>query len=133
VNVGLDTSVVLRLLVGQPADQAQRAVEFLEAVARRGDRVVVSDLVVAEAYFALHYHYAVPKKEALAALRKMFADSEVGSTGVAADVLASGGAVLATAKPGFVDRLIQGAYVSSGGSMVTFEKAAGKLDSVEVL
>lgn len=133
MNVGLDTSVVLRLLVGQPADQAQRAVEFLESVARRGDRVVVADLVVAEAYFALHYHYAVPKKDALAALRKMFADGEIGSTGVAADVLTSEGATLASVKPGFVHRLIQGAYIASGGSMATFEKASGKLKSVQVL
>jgi predicted nucleic acid-binding protein len=125
--------VVLRLLVGQPADQPQRAIAFLEAVARRGDRVVVSDLVVAEAYFALHYHYAVPKKEALAALRKMFADGEVRSTGVAAEVLTTGGAALATAKPGFVDRLIHGAYVSDGGATATFEKATGKLNAVQVL
>ena len=133
MNVGLDTSVVLRLLVGQPTDQTKRAVEFLESVARRGDRVVVSDLVVAEAYFALHYHYAVPKKEALAALRKMFADGEIKSTGVAAEGLTSAGASLATAMPGFVDRLIQSAYVSDGGAMATFEKAAGKLEAVQVL
>ena len=36
MKVGLDTSVVLRLLLGQPADQSQRAVAFLEAVTRRG-------------------------------------------------------------------------------------------------
>jgi predicted nucleic acid-binding protein len=133
VSLGLDTSVLLRLLVGQPADQAQRAVEFLEALGRRGDRAVVSDLVVAEVYFALHYHYAVPKKEALAALRKMFADGEIKPAGVAADVLTAEGAALASAKPGFVDRMIQSAYVSSGGSMATFEKASGKLKSVQVL
>ena len=131
MKVGLDTSVVLRLLLGQPADQAQRAVAFLEAVARRGDHAVVSDLVVAEAYFALQYHYDVPKKDALAALRRMLADGEIEAQGVAIEVLALEG--LASAKPGFVDRLIQSAYISSGGSMASFEKAAGKLDSVEVL
>ena len=131
MTVGLDTSVVLRLLLGQPAEQSQRASAFLEELARRGDQAVVSDLVVAEAYFALHYHYGVPKKEALAALRQMFADGEVASQGVAAEVLATEG--LASAKPGFVDRLIQGAYVASGGSMATFEKAAGKSKSVWVL
>jgi predicted nucleic acid-binding protein len=131
MKVGLDTSVVLRLLLGQPADQSQRAVAFLEEVARRGDQAVVSDLVVAETYFALQYHYGVPKKEALVALRRMFADGEIESQGVAAEVLAAEG--LASAKPGFVDRLIQGAYISSGGSMATFEKASGKLKSVRVL
>lgn len=131
MKVGLDTSVVLRLLLGQPTDQSQRAVAFLEAVTRRGDQAVVSDLVVAEAYFALQHHYEVPKNEALVALRRMFADGEIESQGVATEVLAMEG--LASAKPGFVDRLIQGAYISKGGSMATFEKASGKLKSVRVL
>ena len=131
MKVGLDTSVVLRLLLGQPTGQSSRAVAFLEEVARRGDQTVVSDLVVAETYFTLQYHYGVPKKEALAALRRMFADGEIESQGVAAEVLAMEG--LASAKPGFVDRLIQSAYVSSGGAMATFEKASGRLKSVRVL
>ena len=131
MKVGLDTSVVLRLLLGQPTDQSLRAVAFLEEVARRGDQAVVSDLVVAETYFALQYHYEVPKKEALTALRRMFADGEIESQGVAAEVLATES--LASAKPGFVDRLIQSAYVAAGGSMATFEKASGKLKSVRVL
>lgn len=133
MKVGLDTSVLLRLLVGQPADKAQRAVRFLEALSRRGDRAVVCDLVVAEAYFALHYHYRVPKSAALGALRKMFEDGEIESSGVAADVLESGGANLASAKPGFVDRMIQANYLSSDGSMATFEKASGRLQAVQVL
>jgi predicted nucleic acid-binding protein len=131
MTVGLNTSVVLRLLLGQPVDQSRRAVAFLEELAGRGDQAVVSDLVVAEAYFALQYHYEVPKKEALSALRQMFADGEIESQGVAAEVLEAEG--LASAKPGFVDRLIQGGYIRSGGSMATFEKASGKLKSVRVL
>lgn len=131
MTVGLDTSAILRLLLGQPVDQARRAVAFLEKLAGRGDKAVVSDLVVAESYFALQYHYGVPKKEALSALRQMFADGEIESQGVAAGVLAAEG--LASAKPGFVDRLIQGGYISSGCSMATFEKASGKLKSVRVL
>jgi predicted nucleic-acid-binding protein len=131
MTVGLDTSVVLRLLLGQPADQAQRAVAHLDALARRGDKATISDLVVAETYFALQHHYGVPKQEALAALREMLADGEIEPQGVAADVLATEG--LASAKPGLVDRLILGGYVANGGTMVTFEKAAGKLKSVRVL
>jgi predicted nucleic acid-binding protein len=131
MTVGLDTSVVLRLLLGQPADQAQRAAALLDDLARHDAMAAVSDLVVAEAYFALQHHYGVPKKEALAALRDMFAEGEIESQGVAADVLAMEG--LASAKPGFVDRLIQGGYIADGNSMATFEKAAGKLKSVRVL
>jgi predicted nucleic acid-binding protein len=131
MKVGLDTSVVLRLLTGQPEDQAERAVAFLDALARRGDRAVVSDLVVAETYFALQHHYHVPKNETIAALRRLFDDGEVESEGVAPEVLALGR--LASARPGLVDRLIHGGYLTGAGGMATFEKASERLDSVKVL
>jgi predicted nucleic acid-binding protein len=131
VTTGLDTSVVLRLLVGKPEDQWERALEFLETLARQGEQPVVSDLVVAETYFALQHHYGVPKNEALQALRRMFAEGEISPAGAAAEVLATPG--LATAKPGFVDRLIHRAYTQGGGKMATFEHSAKKLPSVRVV
>jgi predicted nucleic-acid-binding protein len=131
VKAGLDTSVVLRLLLGQPADQAARAVAFLDELARAGHRAVVSDLVASETYFALQHHYGVSKQEALMGLRQLFADGEIEPLGAVAGVLVVEG--LASAKPGFVDRLIHGAYAGSADEMATFEKAAGKLKSVRVL
>jgi hypothetical protein len=88
-------------------------------------------LVVAEAYFALQHHYDVPKKEALATLRRMFGDGEITSTGAAADVLATPN--LATTKPGFVDRLIHHGYIDRDGTMATFEQSAKKLPNVRLL
>lgn len=131
MKTGLDTSVVLRLLLGQPADQAGRAVGFLDELLRGGHRAVVSDLVVAETYFALQHHYGVSKTDALMGLRRLFADGEIEPLGAVAEVLTVNG--LASAKPGFVDRLIHGIYVSVADEMVSFEKAAGKLKSVRVL
>ena len=64
-------------------------------------------------------------------LRRLFADGEIEPLGAAAQVLATEG--LASAKPGFVDRLIHGAYTDAADGMVTFEKAGGKLKSVRVL
>jgi predicted nucleic acid-binding protein len=131
MKVGLDTSVVLCLLVGQPVDQAQRAVAFLDELSRRGDQPVVADLVVAEVYFALQHHYGVAKRDALEGLGHLFASREIESTGYAAEVLKTDG--LASARPGFIDRLIHQAYVEKGGSMATFEKEAARLKSVRVL
>ena len=131
MKAGLDTSVVLRLLLGQPADQAARAVAFLDELSRGGDHAVVSDLVAAEVYFALQHHYGVPKKDALVGLRRLFADDEIRPLGAVAEVLAVKG--IASAKPGFVDRLIHGAYAGAADKMVTFEKAAGRLKAVRVL
>jgi predicted nucleic acid-binding protein len=131
MRVGLDTSVVLRLLVGQPSDQSATAVAFLDAVHGRGDVALVDDLVVAESYYALQFHYRITKVEALSGLRQMFDSGEIVSTGRAAAVLSLPG--LATAKPGFVDRLVHASYTSAADRMATSEKAAGKLDRVEVL
>jgi predicted nucleic-acid-binding protein len=131
VKTGLDTSVLLRLLLGQPSDQAARAVAFLDELTLGGHRAVVSDLVVAETYFALQHHYGVSKPDALQGLRQLFASGEIEPLGAAAEVLAVHG--LASVKPGFVDRLIHGAYANEADEMVSFEKAAGKLKSVRVL
>lgn len=131
MKAGLDTSVVLRLLLGQPADQAARAVGFLDELSRGGHRAVVSDLVVAEVYFALQHHYDVSKQDALMGLRRLFAEGEIEPIGAVAEVFAVNG--LASAKPGFIDRLIHAAYASAADEMVSFEKAARKLKSVRVL
>jgi predicted nucleic acid-binding protein len=131
VKAGLDTSVVLRLLLGQPPDQAARAVAFLDELSRGNHHAAVSDLVVAEVYFALQHHYGVSKHDALTGLRRLFADGEIEPLGAVAEVLSVDG--LASAKPGFVDRLIHGAYTGAAYKMVSFEKAAGKLRSVRVL
>ena len=71
MTVGLDTSVVLRLLVGEPATEARAARERVQAAHERGDSILVTDLVLAETYFALHHHYGVPKTEARARLLAM--------------------------------------------------------------
>jgi predicted nucleic acid-binding protein len=131
VRVGLDTSVVLRLLTGQPVSQAAAALALLDDLQRRGDRAVLSDLVVAETYFALQHHYGVTKAAALEALHRVFEDDEIESTGEARTILATRG--LASAKPGFVDRLIHRAYIERGGHMATFETASAKLNAVIVV
>ena len=129
--VGLDTSVVLRLLVGVPEHQAQVAQTFLDELFEAGEQAAVSDLVVSEVYFALQFHYKVPKSQALASLKAMFESGEVASLGHAGSILDSRG--LASAKPGFVDRLIHAEYEANADGMATFEKKAGRLASTRVL
>jgi predicted nucleic-acid-binding protein len=131
VRIGLDTSVVLRLLTGEPEDQALRALEAFDKATQSGTEAFISDLVVSEAYFALQHHYGVPKGEALALLAKFLNESGVHALGAAAMVLADPS--LATAKPGFVDRLIHAEYRRATEETLTFEKAAGRLPGVRVL
>jgi len=71
VAIGLDTSVVIRLLVGVPDSQARAARRRLEHAIERGESVIVCDLVIAEAYYALQFHYDVPKAEARRMLMRL--------------------------------------------------------------
>lgn len=132
MKVGLDTSVLLRLLIGEPKRQAELAWRSIVEARSAADQAVVSDLVVSETYFALQHHYGVPKAKALAHLHALFDSAEVLPIGCAADVLKDPG--LAGAKPGFVDRMIHGEYISGEVDRVlTFERAAGKLPRARVL
>ncbi len=131
MRVGLDTSVVLRLLTGEPEIQARRALSEVQEILHRGGALLISDLVISEVYFALQYHYGMPKAEALQILADFLNDSGVKAIGAAATVLALPG--LATAKPGFVDRLIHAEYTRSTAQMMTFEKPAGRLPGTRVL
>ena len=130
-NVSLDTSVVLRLLVGVPADQARVAKEFVTQRLARNDSLHISELVLSEAYFALQTFYKIPKSEALEMISLLSAGGGFTISRNAADVLALPN--LSSAKPGFVDRLIHGVSHGQGHTLVTFEKTAKKLPAIHVL
>ncbi|MBI2440926.1 MAG: PIN domain-containing protein [Lentisphaerae bacterium] len=132
MTMGLDTSVVLRLLTGEPNVQARKALQWLREAKASGSTPVISDLVASEVYFALQHHFGVSKVEALRNLSLFLASGDVTADGVVATVLATPG--LASAKPGFVDRLIHEQYLRGGAAgMVTFEKAARALAKVKLL
>lgn len=130
---GLDTSVVLRLIVGEPEELAARASQFLAEAVRTGDHVLVSDLVVCETYFALQAHYGVPKREALAVLIQMLTDGPVRSCEGSPILEVLKAALAGSRKLGFVDRLIHAEYQAAGTEMVSFEKAARRLPRTRVL
>lgn len=132
MKLGLDTSVVVRVLSGDPEDMALTAMRYLRQRTREGDQFLVSDLVLAETYHAFQHHYGASKKETLAALRDFLASPGIAGTGEVGVVLAT--PQLDSAKPGFVDRLIHRNYLRSGAEhVVTFETAAGKLEQVKLL
>ncbi|HYN03522.1 MAG TPA: PIN domain-containing protein [Vicinamibacteria bacterium] len=132
-TVGLDTSVVLRLVVGTPDHQAATALAFVRRSRMAGRRIVVSDLVVSEAYFALHAHYDVPKQEAITALREVLRSGLVEPADGPAVIEMLDEAARSSSKPGFVDRLIHAHYERLPASMATFERAAGRLPATTVL
>jgi predicted nucleic-acid-binding protein len=131
VSAGLDTSVLVRLLIGEPAEQATVAWNFLNECMSGGEPARVSDLVVAEAFFVLQHHYAVPLKTTLQQLTALLTDPRIVADASALKVMRLPN--LATAKPGFVDRLIHGNYQVRGDSLTTFDKTAGRLPDARLL
>ena len=131
IRSGLDTSVLMRLLTGQPAPLAEVAREYLTEVEESGSKVFVSNLVVSEAYFACQHHYRMPKADVLVGLLAVLSKPTFVVQPALLDLLAIDG--LATAKPGFLDRLIHAEYAASSLDLVTFEKAASRLSDVLVL
>lgn len=130
--VGIDTSVLVRLLTGEPRDLALVALGYVLDHEKAGDRVLVSDWVLAEAYYALQHHYGASKRDTLDALSAFLASPGIEGTGEAAVVLATPN--LESAKPGFIDRVIHRNYLQSGAEEVaTFERAGAKLPQVRVL
>lgn len=130
--VGLDTSVMVRLLAGDPRELAVEALRFLVERREAGDQLTVSELVLAETYYGLQHHYGASKQNTLVALREFLATAGIDGGADVADVLATRG--LASAKPGFVDRLIHAGYLRFGAERIaTFERAAAKLPGVVVL
>lgn len=131
MRVGLDTSVLLRLLTGEPEPLAAVAARRVEDSLRAGDTVLVSDLVVSEAYFALQHHFGLSKAQAIEVLREFLRESGAVAAGSADGILAM--PKLAVAQPGLVDRLIHAEYLRVAEAMLTFEKSAARLKGARVL
>ena len=130
MTLGLDTSMLVRLLTGAPAEAFEQARRRLLEAHRLGDRVVVSDIVVAEAWYALKLHYGFEPDAVRTSLSEMFRSGlvlpEPGSGAPAALLDGPGTA-------GFVDRLIHARHVASGATTLTFDLEMGRLPGVTVI
>jgi predicted nucleic-acid-binding protein len=125
-SVGLDTSVVLRLLTEDPKDQANLAKKKLDVAFKSKKTVFISDLVISEVYFGLQHHYGVPKSAAKKALIQLLESKKVNPEKNGKALLAlkedekSGGA-------GLVDRMIVLQNLDSTHETLTFDKKMAKV------
>ena len=122
---GLDTSVLVRLLVGEPAEFAAKAKARLLLAHRLRQVIVASDLVIAEAWYALKHHYEFEPAEVRVALLAMLTSGlvqpEPGSAVLSVLQSNAGG------KAGLVDRLIQARYQADGLTTLSLDRAQAKL------
>lgn len=131
MTFGLDTSVVLRLLTGQPQELAARALERYQKGIADGDSFYVSDIVASEVYYAIQHHYGKTKEDALAALKVFSAGEGISfSQNFTATINTPN---LHKANPGFVDRMLVSGYREQGQITLSCEKSFRRLADTEVI
>ena len=122
---GIDTSIFVRLLTGDPAKDFEKTKAALEKILKDDPaaEIEVSSLVIAEGYFALQHHYGVPKDEARAALVSVL------TSGLVKPQRGQGvlDALGAAREPGVLDRLIANDYEDQGLITVTNDRKMGRL------
>lgn len=127
---GIDTSILVRLLTGDPEEGFRRCVEALTAlVEEEGAEVLASNQVIGEAYVAVQHHYGVSKTEARSALASVLASglvSPLNGTGVFAALKAEGGC-------GLLDRLIADDYHRAELVTLTLDQRMAGLPATRML
>lgn len=127
MSLGLDTSVIVRLMLGAPVGLADAALRRLERARANGESVHVSDIILAEAYFALQYHYGIPKSEAVGLLRRL---AESGTVVVHPRTLA---ALLSSSTAGLADRLLLARHGIEGWKTLTFDRRQARAGQAELI
>lgn len=131
MTYGLDTSALLRLLVGLPEGLAQKVNDRLSCLIEEGHKIHISKLVLSEAYFALQTHYDLTKDQAIESLISLRTVPGFVLDSSVAEVFAT--PRLGHARPGFVDHLIVADYVAGDETTISCEKSFRKLVRTEVV
>ena len=127
---GIDTSVLVRLLTGDPEKDFQYCVSRLRAlIDEQGGEIFASNQVVGEAYVAVQHHYGVSKAAARASLLDVLRSglvSPVNGRSVIEALETSSGA-------GLLDRLIAEDYSRAGMEVLTLDRKMAVLSDVRRL
>ena len=127
---GIDTSVLVRLLTGDPEKDFQYCVSRLRTlIDEQGSEIFASNQVVGEAYVAVQYHYGVAKAAARDSLRDVLRSglvSPLNGPSVVEALETLGGA-------GLLDRLIADDYSRAGMEVLTLDRKMAVLSDVRRL
>lgn len=128
---GIDTSVFVRLLSGDPEAEYEKTVARFEKrlEAEPQAEFFVSNQVIGEAYIALQHHYGITKADAKAAMVSVLTSglcSPLNGAGVIAALQSEEGC-------GLLDRLIADDYGGLGMKVLTNDRKMIQLASAEKL
>ncbi len=129
---GIDTSILVRLLTCDPEPDYIQTLSALEDLLDREpqSRLCASNMVIAEAYAAVHYHYGVTKADSRAALFDVLQSGLIEPLGgrPVLDVIQAAGK-----GAGLADRLIVNDYQKSHHLTLTNDKRMGKVNGAQLL
>jgi predicted nucleic acid-binding protein len=130
VRFGIDTSILVRLLTGDPEEGYEQCVHKLSRLMEHDDaEISASNQVIGEAYVALQHHYGTSKAEARAALLDVLKSGLVAplnGPGVYASLEADSGC-------GLLDRLIADDYRRAGMVTLTLDRKMAALKDAKKL
>ena len=128
-RIGNDTSVLVRLITGEPPDAFARCVERLNDLAVSGAEIFASNQVIGEAYIAVQHHYHVSESDARSEISKALTSGLVAPLN-GSDVIA---ALEVSDGPGLFDRLIAEDYTRAGLEVLTLDRKMAALPDVQRL
>ncbi len=121
---GIDTSILVRLLTGEPEAEFDRCARTLRRLVEDdGAEVFASNQVIGEAYIAVQHHYGVSKAQSRAGLTDVLQSGLVAPLGGDA-VIAILGEVRGA---GLLDRLIADDYSRAGLEVLTLDRKMAAL------
>ena len=128
-RIGIDTSILVRLVTGEPPDIHTYCLERLSELVAGGVEVLASNLVIGETYVTTQRHYGASKEDARAGLLDAL------TSGLVAPL--NGAAVLealsTTGGPGLFDRLIADDYSHAGLVTLTLDRQMASLPTTRLL
>lgn len=127
---GIDTSILVRLLTGEPAADFEYCVSRLSALIENdGAEIFASNQVIEEACIAVQHHYGVSKADAKSGLVDVLRSGLVSPLNGYAVIAALGD----SDSPGLFDRLIADGYSKSGMEVLTLDRKMASLPEAQSL
>ena len=127
---GIDTSILVRLLTGEPEPDFDRCARRLtRLIEDDGAEVLASNQVIGEAYVAVQHHYGVSKAESRSGLADVLRSGLVaplGGDAVTEALERAGGA-------GLLDRLIAADYSRAGLRILALDRKMAGLPDARLL
>ena len=131
MNVGLDTTILVRIISGLPREQAEAVAARLSGILDDGGRCEVCDIAVVESYYALQQFYGMTKAEVIGHLRTLSLTPGFVFSPEVSSVLETPN--LDRASPGFIDRVLAAKYRSRQLATLSCERSFRKLPMAEVV